>query len=1194
MRGEASDLAVGLQRRGCTAAALTEEALPPALRPRPRLPSANTDGAPSVVLVGPAPPTSFARPQREHTPASASGVGGDNAMPGHLPRDEEASFQQHATLCVSRACELGSLQGEVEVAAGQASPAMMSRCPRSPSTVAGRYEEATEAGVVSGHFSPTWFCRLHSAAGSGVIANPRDTETSTQMKLQKDLDEAAVSEGGDGPLVGKGVCEQLREETTEFSPVPLCLHDGRLFADCTNVDCPTGGKLKAPLGPAGMNRSLHGVQEDRRPIQYRKCSSAVSCEGFKHAPEAQLSPPPRTPPSSVSVTEGEGSEAPQTRVPHEGDVCGVTRKHWVLEEGPRHCGEAEEEPVLLSVLLDRGCGKRYEEEAAFWRRRCALAEEQLAMAVGGECAPCAFNTAQSLPQRCVSSPPEAGSLSRASSSRPSCLDGIRLGTTLAPGQGCSVAPQVSEGNEARTNEQNGEKDSIQIEEHHVASSARPEMSNQGTAPKTTAEQKDRCILESECGVMPNTLDRLRSECEALRGELAAQVVRNENLETSLVAKEEQQMARREEWLTQEKELRGKREKLATALRLVHRNLASTAGKLEEREKEIHAARARCCLLEAELAASKTEVVGLKDASVKRLEEGQRLQQQLEQLEAELRPCDTDTMSTSSIAGSAKTETYTGDNRDRTTLSDVLREETERRLRGVLAAMRRGEGRQEWIVSQLLDTVKALGREDVDRDVLVKVDKKLQQLVQSLELLLNFELEPPHNTSGFPPAEIGPSDAPLAIVPDAGVFADLVGRAQELVSQLAEWSGALQRRHAELVEELEVVRADRNELVGQQNLGAQHLQQLLLAAEQEKKRLTLLLGRREATIRRLNEEPISTGDLLKQPARSCRDCPPGAAQDTDEDTDTLHGLHLRELERALLHIGRQTDAFADSLHALLMETLVAVAQAHRNQLARAEARGAALQEQLRHLCEEGAARQRAQDDSRALLQAQLEGVQNELADKKGALRTLLQLNLRQGGKPWRGMREERQEGTPQHLVGSTKSSPRRLALSPPLGDEKRGGDVSTGLVLDPPHAALPQRAACAAADGARGSSSAERTSTARGSPSSLVPAAFAGHDKQGQLGHLHASPQRPPGRQCLSLPYSGGIAPNSSSSSDAAATSPPKGSTDRHHSCSSTVQRGTMRKYQEVWMRQAELMGLLSDERGHDESPQLIALLRSNK
>ncbi|RNF11251.1 hypothetical protein TraAM80_01039 [Trypanosoma rangeli] len=1198
MRGAASDLAVESQRHSYTSALLTKEALPPTLQPQLRLPSLNTDSAPSVVLVGPAQPTtSSSRLQREPTSGSAIDVGGDDAKAGHLMCNTEALLrqQQHLHQGALGAGEMGSSQEEVEIAMGQESPAMMSRCPRSPSIAAGRYEEATQAGVGSGHFSPTWFYKLNDAVASGLNANPRETETTTQMDLQKDLDEAAVCESGSGPLAGEGVEGPLRDGVTEFSAVPPCFRNNRLLADCTNVDCPPSGGLKASLRPAGMNLSQHSMQKDRCLTQYRKDSSVVSSEGFKQTLEGQLSSPPPPPPpsssSSFSVTEGEGSETPQTRVPHETNVCSVGKKHWVLDEDNRNCGEVEEEPMLLSVLLDRGCGKRYEEEAAFWKHRCALAEKQLTVALGDDREACFFKATRSLPQTCVLSTPEAGGTSQ-TSSRPCCLDGIHLRKTLAPGQTCFVCHQMRKGKEGITNEEAKEV-TIQIEGHRFAVFSSSGVVNQDVASTTTTEEKNRWILEEECGQMQETLDSLSLECETVKGKLVAQVVRNENLETTLLAKEEQQMAQHEQWLAQENKLRGNQEKLATALRQVHRNLAGTTEKLEEKDKELRASRERCCVVEAELAELKVEVVGLRDASAKRLEEGQQLQQQLEQLETEMRLCNTDMMGRSSIADSGKTETcYKGCNKDGTTLSDALRKDTEQRLQGVLSAMHCGEARHEWIVSQLLDTVKLLVGTNVEEEVLLKVDNKLQQLVQSLEELLKFQLDTSHNEWNFPPDKSELFEAPQASIHDESSVTDLVSRAQERMSQLVQWSSALQRRHSELIEELEVVRADRNELVGRQNMGTRHLQQLLLSAEQEKTRLTILLGERDETIWKLNGGSSLAGNSLKQPTRSSRDSPSAEAQVTGEEDEALHGMHIRDLKRFLLYVGQQTDIFADSLHALFMETLVAMTQTHRDQQTRAEAREAAIQKQLQHLCEEGAVRQRTQEESLDVLRAQLKRVQNELVDKEGALRTLLQCKLRQGEQPRRSLRNEEQPEMFQHLMGASKSPLRGLTSSPPLGDEKRGEYVSTGLVSVPPHAASSPRAACASDDGVQDFHGADRSGAVHESPSSLVPGAFAGHNKRGQGRQLHSS-QHLPGRQCHPLPNSGALALSFSLSSGAAYSLPTETS-DSYHRCSSMVQRGMMRKHQEVWMRQAELMGLVSDEERHDGFPHPITLLRSRK
>ncbi|ESL06254.1 hypothetical protein TRSC58_06074 [Trypanosoma rangeli SC58] len=1194
MRSAASDVAVESQRRSYTSALLTREALPPTLQPRLRLPSPDTNGASSVVLVGPEQPTtSSLRLQRELTSGSDIDVGGDDTKAGHLLRNTEAPLQRRqqrlsqSALCVG---EMGSSQGEVEIAMGQESPAMMSRCPRSPSTAAGRYEEATQAEVGSGHFSPTWFYKLNDAPASDLNANPRETETTTQMALQKDLDEAAVCESGDRPLAGEGVWGQSQDGVTEFSAVPPCFRNDRLFADCTNLVCPPSGGLKASLRPAGMNLSQHSMQEDRCPIQYRKGSPVVSSEGFKHALEGQPSSSPHPPSSSASVTEGEGSETPPARVPHETDVCSVGKKHWVLDEDNRNCGEVEEEPMLLSVLLEWGRGKRYEEEAAFWKHRCALAEKQLAVVLGDDREACFFKVTRSLPRGCVSSTPEAGGTSQ-TSSRPCCVDDIHLRKTLAPGQTCFVGHQIRKDKEGITNEK-AEEVTIQIEGHRFAVFSSSGMVNRDAAPTTTAEEKNGRILEEECGQMQETLDSLSLECEAVKGELAAQVVRNENLETSLLAKEEQQMAQREEWLAQENKWRGNQEKLATALRQVHRNLADTTEKLEEREEELRVSRERCCVAEAELAALKVEVVGLRDASAKRLEEGQRLQQQLEQLETEMRLCNTDTIDKSGVADSGKTETcYKGGSKDGTTLSDALREDTDQRLQGVLSVMHRGEARHEWIVSQLLDTVKFLVGTNGEGEVLLKVDNRLQQLVQSLEELLKFQLEAPHNEWDFPPDKSEPLEAPRASIHDESSVTDLVSRAQERISQLVEWSSALRRRQSELIEELEVVRADRNELVGRQNMGARHLQQLLLSAEQEKARLTILLGERDETIWRLNEESSLAGVSRKQPTRSSEDCPSAEAQVTGEGDEALHGVRVPDLKRFLQYIRQQTDIFTDSLHALFMETLVAVTQAHRDQQTRAEAREASIQEQLRHLCEEGAVRQRAQEESLDVLRAQLKRVQNELVDKEGALRTLLQCKLRQGEQPRRSLRDEQQLEMFQHSMGASKSPLRGLTPSPLLGDDKCGEYVSTGLVSELHRAASPQRAACASCDRVRDSHSADRVGAVQQSPPS-VPGALAGHNKQGQGRQLHSS-QPLPERQCYPLPNSGSLALSSSLSSGVAYSLPTETS-DRHHRCSYMVQRGIMRKHQEVWMRQAELMGLVGDEERHDGSHHLMNLLQSRK
>ncbi|KAF5225816.1 Flagellum attachment zone protein 18 [Trypanosoma cruzi] len=1180
MSGAGSDFALVAQPRGTKPALVADEVLSPFLQPRLRLSSSGSDGVPSVVLVGPSPPTPFLLSQRGHLSMSVSSAEGDVKMPGNLPRDEESHFRLCESSGVLCAVETRTSRMGKGAIPAQKSPTCMSGCPRSPRTATGRDEEATEARGGPGYFSPTRVYKSNGAAAKSFNACTSKTRGVSQVTLKKKLDEASASQNGDRLLMENDLGSKLRRESSEILAGSPGLRHVRPFADCTNVNCVSNGGLKAPLMPAGINRSYHSQQEEKRPIQYRKGSSFFSSDGFKQTLQAQLSSLSCPCPSSVDVTEGERREAQKTSVPRNSRMCDATKKHWVLDDDEETHGEADEEPVLLSVLIDRGLGKMCEEEAEFWKHRCALAEEQMAVENRNvdhdddEFRSCM--TAQTLLQQRVASTPDGKGPSQLES-LPHCLNDIRTQRVVPKGEIYSVSQQVEVGKKGDQKNEEEEEASKQIEGRRFVASTSQKMVYQDESPKKTAEKENQWVLKKECEQLQRSIARLRSEHEDLRRELETQVIRSEKLEMSLVAKEEQQAAEREEWLLQENKLKNRQEKLAAALRQVHRHVSSTAEKLEQSEKDLEASRKRCCALETELAAAKMEVLGLKATCTEHLEEGQRLQKQLEQLESELRPCDASMMNTSSIDGSDKTAIYKGDIGDGTALTDVSREDTERRIRAVLLAMRRGESRHEWIASELIDAAKALGGRDVNKTTFSNVDKELRQLMQSLDVLLKFNPESSYDVWDFPPVEDEQLDGQLTAINDGNSITDCVSRAQERVSQLVEWASALQRRHSELTEELEVVRADRNELVGRQNKGAQHLQKLLLSAEEEMTRLKAILGERNETIRKLKEEWRSAGDSSKEPARRASEGPFVATQATGDDVDTLHGARTCDFERLIEHMEQQTEIFGNSLDALLMETLEAVKKAHENHLTQAEWRNIASPERRRGVRKERDLNQRAQDESLDALRSELKSVRVELAEKESAIRTLLRLQMRQGEKLHQELRNEPVPKTPGSLGNSPASFCRVRASSTSLGGEKFADDISNGPVLDSPKAAPRSGGAlCATEDGVLHFHSADRTGTVRGTLSSFVPATVSGHGKPNQPRHHRSRSQHMPRTQFCSLSPSGEIVSGSSSSSGRFSNLLPREATDEHHSCSNRVQRGVMRKHQEVWMRQAEMMGILTD------------------
>ncbi|EKF31207.1 hypothetical protein MOQ_004961 [Trypanosoma cruzi marinkellei] len=1183
MSGAGSDFALVSQPRGSNPVVVTDEVPSPFLQPWLRFSSSGSDGVPSVVLEGPSPPTPFLLSQQGHLSMSVSSAEGDVKMSGNLLRDEESCFRLREPPGILSAVETRTSRMGKSAVTAQTSPTCMSGRPCSPSTASGRYEEATEARGGPGYFSPTRVYKSNGAAAKTFNACTSKAGGFSQVALKKKLGEVSASQSGDRLLMENDLGPKLRRESSGISAASPGLRHVRPFADCTNVNCVSKGGLKTPLIPAGINRSYHCQHEEKRPIQYRKGSSFFSHDGFKQTPKAQPSSRPCSSPSSVGVTEGERHEAQQTSVPHSSKACDVTKKHWVLDDDEETHGEADEEPVLLSVLVDRGWGKTCEEEAAFWKHRCALAEEQVAVEHRKD-----DDTVRSckrpqtlLQQRLVSTPNGKGPSQRESLSR--CLDDIRTQHVVPTGEIYSASQQVEV--DEKGDQKNEEEASMQIEGRRFVASACQEMVYQDESPTKTAEKENQLFLEKECERLQSSIARLRSEREDLRKELETQVIRNEKLETSLVAKEEQQAAEREEWLSQENKSKNRQEKLAAALRQVHRHVASTAEKLEQSEKDLEASRKRCCALETELAAAKMEVLGLKATCTEHLEEGQRLQKQLEQLELELRPCDTSLMNTSSVDGSDETAIYKGDNGDGTALTDALREDTERRPRAVLLAMRRGESRHEWIASELMDAVKALGGRDVNKTTLLNVDKDLCQLVQLLDVLLKFNPESSYDVWDFPPIKDAQLDGQLTAINDGNSITDCVSRAHERVSQLVEWASALQRRHSELTEELEVVRADRNELVGRQNRGTQDLQKLLHSAEEEKTRLKALLGERNETIRKLKEEWRSAGDSSKEPARRASEGPFVGTQATRDDVSTLHGVRTCDFERLIEHMEQQAEIFGNSLDALLMETLEAVKKAHEIHLTQSKWRIIASPERRRGVREERDVNQRAQDESLDALRSELKSVRVELAEKESALRTLLRLQMRQGEKLRQELRSEPVPKTPGPSGNLPASFSRVRTSLTSLAGEKLGDDISTGLVLDSPKAAPRSGGAlCATEDGALHFHSADRTGTVRGTLSSFVPATVSGHGKPRQLRHHRSHSQHIPRTQCHPFLPSGEIVSSSSSSSGCFSNSLPREATDEHHSCSNRVQRGVMRKHQEVWMRQAEMMGILTDVSQYGASP----------
>ncbi|KEG15147.1 hypothetical protein DQ04_00171110 [Trypanosoma grayi] len=1102
---------------------VVEETSPSPVEPRPRSASFSASkGFPSVVLAGPSPPSSSSA-------ASQHGSGPEFFADDTSVSEAErawASRQQRGGGEQARLGQGGILQPmeartpKEGTVTERTSPTCMSNCPRSPSSAAGRYEEAMEAQTGPGNFSPTCFYSNGSIAPNDVGAG-----RSHSMVVWNEVDGAhLVGISDDLPVVEDDSWAKKEKNTPVVAVTPSKSPSLQLFANRTNESCIQYGKPKALLAPVGINTS-HSSESQQCAIHYRKdIFSSTIAGGGDELPRVQKSP------LSFIVTTGGSASGRKTRGMRNGSEFDTTERRGILHDNAQRRGEAGEEPVLLSAVLDRGWGSMCEEDVAFWKRRCILAEQKLAVAVQRISEHFSSTAATAGSQSCTSSPPEE----KESSNCTTLVSEVGLGN-----KHLRKAPPQNQVESVRLWEGNGEmKATSNTVTTRGATSGAVVPKNR---PKKVVESK----IDNERTELENLVTRLRLERDTLKDELNKQTVRNEDLETRLLAKEEQQEAQREEWLTQKEKLREKQEQLAVALRQAHLNVSSTAEQIGQREEELQTARTLRCAAEAELAAVNKELREMKKTNERQLEDGRKLQMQLKQLEAD----------NQSYGSKNVTETSKNDSRDYVILRGALLERTEQQLQRVLAALQRGEARRTWVASQLSEVMKCVNATWTEKEDFLSVETKVQQLVHSLEALVGSRMKVTNDGWETPTIEDVTCDKPLMTTGADCSAADLLSLAQEGVSRLELWSDAFQQRYFELKEELKVVRADRNELVGQQSQRVRNLQQQLLTAEQEVTRLMLSIGERDETIRRMKEEsrvvmpsqePTST---VAPPSRGAE------LQAAREKIAAMQAAHRVDLERVVEHMGQQAEEFGRTLQAAREEAMEMMMSSQREELELAERRNSAMQEQLQRLREEREMNRRVQDECLGALRSQLNKTRGELAAKEGALRIALQVQLGQSERWRQQLSNEREVHTPEALVVSPTTPGPIVTSIPSLTNDKR----NEGTPLEPAEELLVPETrrpgailACEEAEPSRPTvrgPSARRTVT-------FSPDVIFVEDHQ----------------TYSTSSSSGGLASRSPSSSGSSASSPGADSGERHDS-GHVIHRGVMRRHQEVWMQQAELMGI---------------------
>lgn len=894
----------------------------------------------------------------------------------------------------------------------------------------GRHEEASEAHVVPGHFSPTPFHKNRVVTSALATLDTADTGDGPPGKSLREMDEIFGLESTDGVSMQKCFWEKTQKELSTVFSDSLSLHEGGLFVNRTNENLKQYRNDKTSSAPAGINRSHRGYQDERCSIYCQ--DNNLSFHAFRREDSLRVNqsfPPPLfsslSTSSSVAVGDrGKGQETTDTCC---GSVHGGAKNNWILNDDPQYRGEAGEEPVLLSTILYQGWGKLCEEEAMRWKRSCALAETPLTSDARHETDSHVFKKAVTagFSQQCA-----APSLKP---SEPATL----LVVTHSPQLENKRSQNFVTCDQIRTLSSCGQEEKEEDKSEAVNMRERRDafFLEGGRCSVASANGKDaradQVSGEKDYEQLVKTVTRLRLERDNLRHELNLKIICNERLETVLIEKEERYVSQREEWLAREAVLKKKQEQLAVALRQVHRHVSSTTEKTEHKEKELRAARARCCVLETELEAANAETLGLKEACAKRLEECQRLRRQLDQRETGVQLC-SDDMGVSS-GSEEENEEEGGDFKgngdgDSTVLDDVLREATVRRLQRVLVAVQRGESRRSRIASQLMRVLKSFEKRFFRKKKLFGANRVLQQLVQLLEGILEFTLEAAREgwESSTGEGKKCVESLPLLHNDDNGhddLIPNFLNCVQACVFRLGAWMGAIRQRHLELREEVGIVCADQNEFACQQNTRASRLlHQPLFTVELEKARLLAFVEERDKAVWRLKKEDGVIVDSLQEPTTGVSRKPCVDLQAYRERMDAVHSVPYKELERLAEHTRQMVDEFGCSLHALFLKALEGFAKTGE--------RRSVPEKQILRLTGECEVSPRIQDECSHTPRAQLTTMQAESVDKDSAVRTVLRAQS-QGEEVLRREQCAEQVSEAQNSLNGSPTSCRNCFLSSPL-------------------------------------------------------------------------------------------------------------------------------------------------------------------
>ncbi|ORC92712.1 uncharacterized protein TM35_000034650 [Trypanosoma theileri] len=1076
---------------------------------------------------------------------------------------------------------------------------------------------------------------LHTAAGLctsstvdsvvSSIANTTMTGVDCSVPLTDDKDNTCGIGCSDGTTTIDAAEDKNRKEVPDvISRLPNSQGEN-MFLNRTNDNCIKYGRKNATTTPVGINISqpsqLVPSQEPQR------CSTLHSKNGTRSQSTERepLMNNRHTPLSFIVTGGGPNGRSRRSILPEENVGSSRSGKRWILSDGPESRGETGEEPVLLSTVLDRGWGKMCEQEAAWWKQRCVIAEQQLAIAI------------QRVNEYCSATTTATTSLPSSSSIQLDTLE------TQEKEKTSIHSPLISEleleNKRLRTLLAQSKENSVKLEEVERGSTVvrckqdiETKKNNCIDVLINKTDREVQCMLDERCHDLQESVKLLRSERDTLRNELYEEVIKRENLETDLLAKEEHQHSQQEEWLSMECNLKKKQELLATSLRQTHLKVSEMSEQVEEKEKELQKAQLRIHLMEEELSMSKAEVMRLRETGEKNLQEGRRLQEQLQKLEADLY-----------LHGDIKNENISG--KDGSNLSDSFQEHTDGLLRRVVDRMRRVNSDEKWIASQLVQTLKGIGVteliEKTDSSSLESIGRlELQHLVHSIETLiasiakmLNDNDDDWKMTSDTVCEETYDTLSTSAL--NNINYADLLTRAKDSLSQLETCINAQKQRHMELREELEVVRKDRNELVGQQSKQVRHLQKLLLTAEQEKVRLMLDIEERDKIIRRLNEESSLTMSIKKPSTSSSEVKHISALESQDMKASPFPNSYLGRL---LDHVNLQMEEFYHALHSRMMMAVESFAQLKGEELLHIKERAAALQGQLQRLREERVSNQRVQDECFEALRAQLIKVRAELAEKEQALRIALTAQIRQetNGRPQRSSSSS--TSSIVKISGETTLRPEESLLSLPT---PRSPSVTLPAVfsaeesLPPPSPPPPllqkqheeeeeqQQQQRQQREQEKKEEEDKQNQHHNGRDltkpfeelrSTVSAHSYNKHDLEGDDAlPIHFTGRSTPGRRTVTFapsvivveeqrregddkeeewdnklkeyqqqanPLSYAALASRSPSSSFSSTSSAITSGKETQMTSQAIQRGVMRKHQEVWLRQAEIMGIPIDEGEH--------------